>query len=228
MRTVQEAAIELRPGVFRPDWSAAKSPAAKEALGGRAAARPGLIDKWLHALAPDEDRVWRAVLECYAVLGRPPLTAEISHQANLPESAVLQLLQQLEQRDLLARGPDGAIRYAYPFTEVMTGHHVTLGRHVLNALCAIDALGTGAMYESDVSIQSACALCGDGIRVATEDMGRRLVEVSPASAVVWYDFAYADSAAVSCCPTIAYFCKDDHLRQWLVSKCRAGAGCACR
>lgn len=213
MRTLP-AAVEIRPGVFRPDWSVVQSPAAQEALAGRAA-RPGLIDKWLHALTPAEDRVWRSVLRLYADFGRPPGVSEISRQIELPESALPELLQKLEQRDLLARDPAGAIRYAYPFTETATGHRVTLGAREVNALCAIDALGTGAMCESDISIQSSCARCGDPIHVRTEDRGRRLAHVAPATTVVWYDFAFSSCAAVSSCPTISFFCRDDHLRQWL-------------
>ncbi len=215
MRTAQPAVVELRPGVFRPDCSVVKSPAAREALGSPAKTRPGLIDKWLRGLTPDEDRVWRAVLELYAALGRPPGIPEISQHAKLPEGTLPGLLQQLEDRDLLARGPDGIIRHAYPLSEATTGHRVTVRGRALNTLCAIDALGTGAMYRTDVSIQSACALCDNAIHVATSDAGRTLAEVSPPSAVVWYDFAYSDSAAASCCPAIAFFCQDHHLRRWL-------------
>jgi alkylmercury lyase len=37
----------------------------------------------------------------------------------------------------------------------------------------------------------------------------------PSGAAVWYDFAYDASAATSCCPAIAFFCSDEHRRQWL-------------
>lgn len=40
--------------------------------------------------------------------------------------------------------------------------------------------------------------------------------VSPAGAVVWYDFAYEGGAAAnSCCPSIAFFCSEEQLRRWL-------------
>lgn len=32
---------------------------------------------------------------------------------------------------------------------------------------------------------------------------------------MWYDFAYRGSACASCCPAIAFFCADEHLRRWL-------------
>lgn len=213
MRTAS-AAIEIRAGVFRPDWSVVQSSAARKVLA-VGAARPGLIDRWLLALSSEEDRVWRCVLQLYTDLGRPPDVPEISSHAELPESTIPGLLQKLEQRDLLALDPAGAICYAYPFTETATGHRVTLRMHEFNALCAIDALGAGAMCESDVSIRSSCALCSDPVHVRTEDRGRGLAHVSPAMTVAWYDFAYSGYAAASCCPTIAFFCRDDHLRQWM-------------
>jgi alkylmercury lyase len=209
------SAVELRPGVFRPDWSVAGTAAAQQALGGRAA-RSGLIDRWLHALTPDQDRVWRTVLHLYADLGRAPRIEEIGAAANLSAAEVRPLLQQLEDRDLLALGSDGeTLRHAYPFSAGSTGHRVALGRHTLNSMCAIDALGTGAMYGRDVEIDSRCRFCGDGIRIVTAEQGMALDAVLPAGAVVWYDLAYGDSAAISCCPTIAFFCSDEHLARWL-------------
>ena len=212
--TTQRAAVELRPGVFRPDWSVVTTPAAEEALGVRAGARPGLIDRWLHALSAEEDRTWRAVLELYAALGRPPLAPELRTETGLSEADLAELLRRLRERDLLDFAPDGGIRYVYPFTESQTGHRVELAGQTITAMCAIDALGVGAMYATDVMIESVCRWCGGDIHVATADRGRTLAEVSPPDAVVWYDFAYRGSAAASCCPAMAFFCSDEHLERW--------------
>lgn len=212
--TRHEAAVELRPGVFRPDWSATTMPAAQEALGGRAAV-PGLMDRWLRTLTPDQDRVWRTVLHLYADLGRSPRIGEIKTVTDLPTAELASRLRELEQRDLLALSPDGqALRHVYPFNAGATGHRVTLGRHTLNSMCAIDALGTGAMYERDIEISSSCRWCGAEIRITTENQGAALGLVSPAGTVVWYDFAYCDSGAASCCRAIAFFCSDEHFERW--------------
>src|SRR5262249_46827351 len=96
-----------------------------------------------------------------------------------------------------------------------TEHRVVLNGRLLHALCAIDALGVGSMYRTDVSIESSCRLCSDTIRIATVAEGRALRSVFPADAVAWYDFAYQGSAAASCCPAIAFFCSDAHLWRWL-------------
>ncbi len=124
-------------------------------------------------------------------------------------------LQELQHRDLLGLDAAGtAIDYAYPFTSRETGHTVQLGAHTLNALCAIDALGVGAMYQRDVVITSRCSLCGTDIKVVTTDRGHRLRSVSPESAVVWYDFRYTGCAAASVCQKTVFFCSDAHLQAW--------------
>ncbi|QRM34717.1 alkylmercury lyase family protein [Microvirga sp. VF16] len=219
MNLTPERAAEIRPGVLRPDWSAVTTSAARETLRGRMAARSGLLDKWSHALEASEDIVWRTVLHLYAAKGRPPTINGIAATTGMGASRVAALLRELQLRDLvgLEAGSD-AIWLAYPFTERATGHRVELNGHSLNALCAIDALGVAAMYGTDVMVTSQCRSCGETIRVMTADAGRTLQSVSHPRAGVWYDFAYADSAASSCCPAIAFFCSDAHLQRWLDSQ----------
>lgn len=216
LREQQEFTTVIRPGVARPDWSAVTTPAARKALTGRMSARSGLLDKWSHALDRDEDQVWRTVLQRYAALGRPPEAGEIAEDTGIACNRVGALLRKLQLRDLvgLENGSD-AIRHAYPFTESATGHCVELSGHVFNALCAIDALGVGEMYQTDVRVQARCRSCGELISVETAHNGRALKGVAPEEAVVWYDFAYEESAASSCCPSIAFFCSDKHLQRWL-------------
>ncbi len=214
--TVGEPATEIRPGVFRPDWSAVTKPAAREALGGRMAARAGLLDAWSHTLGADEDLVWRAVLHLYADKWRAPRPDEVAAEAGIAGDHVAALLRGLQRRDLVGLDPgSGAIRHAYPFTESATGHQVKFRGHSLYALCAIDALGIAGMYGTDVLVRSPCRSCGETVHVATADKGRMLREVAPAGAVVWYDFAFSGSAAASSCTATAFFCSDDHLRRWL-------------
>lgn len=222
---IPKLATEIRPGVLRPDWSAVTTPAAREALRGRMAARSGLLNKWSHTLDAREDIVWRTILRLYAAKGRPPTIGGIAATTGIDASRVAALLRKLQLRDLvgLEAGSD-TIRLAYPFTERATGHRVKLNEHVLNALCAIDALGVATMYSTDVTVESQCRSCGETISVATADAGRALRNVSHPEAVVWYDFAYADSAASSCCPAIAFFCSDEHLQRWLDSQASQRTG----
>jgi alkylmercury lyase len=121
------------------------------------------------------------------------------------------LVSELQAQDLL--GMDDAARtivYAYPFTREATEHRVELDGHKLNALCAIDALGVGGMYQTDVIVVSSCRFCGTNIEIHTAQNGKALGYARPTGAVVWYDLAYIHIAAASCCPSIGFFCCDEH------------------
>lgn len=71
------------------------------------------------------------------------------------------------------------------------------------------------MYGSDIAISSPRRHCGASIEVRTAEKGKALEGVTPSGAVVWHDFAYGGSAATSSCPSIAFFCSNQHLDQWL-------------
>jgi hypothetical protein len=116
------------------------------------------------------------------------------------------------------------IVYAYPFSGAKTEHRVELHGHKLNALCAIDALGVGGMYQTDVTVVSSCRFCGTDIEVRTAQNGKALGYARLAGAVVWYDLAHNHTAATSCCPSIGFFCCDEHLQQWLTAQTSRRAG----
>jgi hypothetical protein len=211
-----DPAVEIRTGVFRPDWSVVTKGRAREALAGHLAARAGLLDRWALRLEAVEDLVWRTILRLYADYGRPPTLADIVSVSGIDPGDLKDALQTLRSHDLIDIDPHTRdIRLAYPFTQASTGHRVKIRGHVLHALCAIDALGVAGMYGTDVAISSPCHHCGAPVHVETASEGKALRNVSPSGAVVWYDFAYDASAATSCCPAIAFFCSDEHRRQWL-------------
>src|SRR5258708_2189847 len=65
------------------------------------------------------------------------------------------------------------------------------------------------------SRRSAITVVAASIHISTMAKGRALRSVSPASTIIWYDFAYDGNAATSCCPAIVFFCSNEHLQQWL-------------
>jgi len=195
------------------------------ALRGRTTVRLGLIDKWSYAPTQKEDRVWRTALQLYGHFGRPPCIPEISAVVELPASEIIKHLRQLEERDLLALDPDSeTLLHIYPFNGRTTGHLTTMGGCAFNSMCAVDALGTGAMYGCDVDIISACRHCKERIRITTANMGEALGRASPDSSVIWYELTYRQSAAVSCCQATAFFCSDEHLERWFRAQKSRRAG----
>lgn len=218
-------AFALRPGVLMPDWSLVTGPTAREALAASmVSARRA--EKW-SGLDAAEDRVWRAVLHGFARSGAAPETARLATGTGLDGPAVAGVLRALRRRDLVVLDERGTtVTAAYPFSARETGHRVRLdGLAAVHALCAIDALGMGAMLGCDTAIESSCPECGMPIRITTRDKGRALASATPATAAVWAGIRYADGCgATSGCTVKLFFCSDEHLAAWRQRVDPGGAG----
>lgn len=218
-------AFVLRPGVRMPDWSHVTDPTGREALAVSMAVA-GRMEKW-SGLSTTEDRVWRAILRGFARFGTAPDARRLAAGTGLDEPVVAEVLRALRRRDLVVLDEgDTAITAAYPFSARKTGHRVRLdGMAAVHALCAIDALGVGAMLDCDTAIESSCRECGARIRIATRDKGHALATVMPAAAVVWAGIRYADGCgATSGCMAKLFFCSGEHIDAWRQRVDPDGAG----
>ncbi|MCH7865726.1 MAG: alkylmercury lyase family protein [Proteobacteria bacterium] len=206
--------IPLPSGAVFPDWSVVASATVRASLN----ATLGVLrmaKKW-PGMGADEERVRLAVLTHYAEAGNAPSHGRLSKITGFEPDQIVRLLEKLEVRDLVVLNQDGqGVIGAYPFTEANTGHRIRLGDKTLNAMCAIDALGAGAMLGVDAVIDSACRRCGRAIHVETRDKGRGIESVSPEGAVVWSGVREIDGCAADTqCTVMAFFCSDDHLNGW--------------
>jgi hypothetical protein len=206
--------VWMRPGVAMPDWSFVTAEPARRALGAMIDAE-GLLAR-LSDIDPIEDSVWRALLEGYAEAGRAPVLTELAGRTRLSTEIVRHSLRRLRDRDVVVLDESGeAITGAYPFTERTTGHRVRLKTHTLNAMCAIDALGVGAMFGEDVEIDSSCHQCGRPISIRTRNRGLALDAAVPDEVMVWVGLRYANKcAATSLCRVLAFFCRNEQLESW--------------
>jgi hypothetical protein len=195
-----------------PDWSAVTSPVVRTAL----LAMVGtdhVLHRW-SGYSTTLDQVRAALLRLYADNGKAPTHAELAAGTSLSEGVLRPLLDELRRRDLAVL-EDGRIVGAYPFSDRDTGHHVEIDGRTVNAMCAVDALGVGAMLDRDVQIRSRCRHCGEPVSASTRDQGRALRDVKPKKAVVWLSVQYEGGcAANSLCSATAFFCSDDHLAAW--------------
>ncbi|TGQ35647.1 bifunctional organomercurial lyase/mercury(II) reductase MerBA [Mesorhizobium sp. M00.F.Ca.ET.216.01.1.1] len=202
----------VRPGVTFPDRSAVSSHAVKDALLAMVGS-DHVLNRWSgHEVATDRVRV--ALLQVYAERGRAPAIDALAGRAGISKTATQSALEELRRRDLVVLDGDKIVG-AYPFTDRDTGHRVTLDGRSVNAMCAVDALGIGAMIDRDIAIASRCRHCGNAIRITTRDRGRTVAEVEPATAVMWQSVRYDDGGAADpLCAATAFFCSDDHLSAW--------------
>lgn len=205
-----------------PDWSAVSSATARVATLALLDAF-GVQRRW-HAHSDAEHRVRSAILRHYARAGCAPDSPSLRSLAALPAAKVEGALAALAARDLVVLA-EGRIVGAYPFTDRVTEHRVAIDGRLVHAMCAIDALGVGAMFGQDVAIDSRCRACGAGVRVTTRDRGRALGAVSPTDAVVWSGAGDREGcAADSLCTVIAFFCSGAHLEAWVAANALGTGG----
>jgi mercuric reductase len=206
--------IEIRPGVNFPDWSAVGSDRVRSAL--HDIFQVFGVDKFWRDFSPTEDLCRRAILAGYRQRGQAPTLSQLCTETAMSAPEARETLIGLRHRDLvLFDEATQTIQGAYPLTEQKTEHWVQLNGNIVHAMCAIDALGVGRMYECDVTIQSRCRATGQAVRIVTADCGRRLASVEPADVVVWSGIrATQGCAANTLCPLIAFFANDAVLEQW--------------
>lgn len=200
-------------GTVIPDWSVIESARAGYVL---AAIAELLFPESRFADFDDrENRVRQAILRHYGAHGRAPSRRDLAGACALTDAALDRLLARLAARDLIViEAAGGAITGAYPFTDRDTGHRVWLDGVSVNAMCAIDALGAGAMVGREAKIESACRHCGGPIVIQTARRGRALDLVTPPETVVWCGRGYDGCAATSLCLSLLFFCGEAHLNAW--------------
>jgi hypothetical protein len=150
--------MSVRSGVdIVADWTVVTTPMAQAALRGLCGSFIGT--RW-RGMDEAENRVHRYVLQGYAATGRAPAGAQIAGAVGPSFDEVTAALRRLAGRDLVVLDDAGRIVGAYPFTERPSEHHVTVAGITVSAMCAIDALGIGAMLGQASVIRSVCRSCG--------------------------------------------------------------------
>lgn len=203
----------IRPGVRFPDWDCIRSPDAEAAL--LTMFRVARVERRWTDYSALLDRIRIAILRAFATRGHCPDVAELASETGVPTQEVKSALAELARRDLVVLGEGGRLTGAYPFTANETRHSVRRSDLVLRAMCAIDALGVGAMLGEDTEVLSTCRACVCPIAVKTSEEGMELDTLHPPEAVIWVGEVYSGNCgATSLCDSIAFFCSDEHLQEW--------------
>jgi mercuric reductase len=175
-----------------------------------------LLDEWRmkkrwNDLAQAHRRLHEAILLGYLKSGRAPARAQLSAWFTGPIEIAL---EDLVRRDLIVLDK-GEVVGAYPFTSRPSRHKVSISGQEINAMCAIDALGAGAMAGHDAQLRSQCAFCGDAIDIGIINGGLSIDKVAPSKALVWAGLKeVAGCAADTQCRAILLFCDEQHLQEW--------------
>jgi hypothetical protein len=150
----------------------------------------------------------RAILDAYLETGAPPDTKELK----------IKQLDELCDRDLIVMNGD-VISAAYPFSTTPTLHKVEINDITIANVCAIDALGSGAMAHKAVCVTSQCATCKNDIVIQLSDDGLTVENTSPAAPRVWAGIVpISGCAANTQCQSMLMFCNQQHLDDWIRTK----------
>jgi Alkylmercury lyase len=201
------------------DASVVSDPIVAEALG-------ALLTDWRLAKRWDDlpavhRRLHHAILRAYLETGRAPGRAELAGGFGNGVSA---MLDDLSARDLIVL-KNGEVVGAYPFTSTPSRHTVEIGGQGIAAMCAIDALGTGAMARRESQVRAVCGHCGAPIRIRTAARGLEVDWAEPESTMIWAGIeAVSGCAADTQCQSMLMFCNLNHLEAWRAAHAPGGPG----
>jgi hypothetical protein len=166
-------------------------------------------------LPPPLRQLHRAVLRHFATTGTTPTRAEIDSAARAAGLDPAAALTALAADDVIAIDRDGRLRAAYPFSPTPTGHLVTLPTVAVHAMCAIDALGTPYMLDTDAVITSTDPHNGTPIQVT---VAGGAATFQPTTTVVVYAATPESGRSVdTCCYTINFFADTNSAQAWITA-----------
>ncbi len=136
--------------------------------------------------------VHRQILRSLAERGKPITRAKIAailgNEATMLNALALlgsndlvvlntKVVEDQKTRRMVLENPDGEILGAYPMTTEQTPHHVRVNGTEVYAMCAVDALAIGLMFDTETCIDSKCHVTGEPVYICQK--GKELKEVSP-------------------------------------------------
>ncbi len=156
----------------------------------------------------------RAILRTLAEEGRVLTNDELVTLVGA--DGVAAAIERLGGDDLAVLNADKtAVVGAYPMTMEDTVHHLRVNGHAVNAICALDAVAVGPMYDAEVAIESRCQVTGESIRV--HQKGCQILSAEPSAdvrvGVRWQQPGAC--AAHSMCLEMVFLKDGDTARRWV-------------
>ena len=163
-------------------------------------------------LSSQDARVHMAILNSYAMQGREPTPAEL---AGLSDN-ISRTLTSLQKLDLVVLDDAGQVRGAYPFTSEPRIHRVTIGKHTVHCMCALDSLAVSPMFQLPTHIHSKCVVSGADIDIQQNiDKVLNLKENREVYFAIDWGAANGEvSCADSLCGYMDFIKGDDLAKQW--------------
>lgn len=229
--TKQRDDYALSCRIFTTDHGPAGQPEerwVRDALARAVGAEAGVVERVLEAAAipgsrrgsertarlTDAERaLYRWIIERFALVA-PPTAAQLAVQARTLNLDQSDALAALAREDLVHTDADGAITVAYPFSGRARGHEVTIADRVVQAMCAIDALGIAAMLDQPIEIRSRDPISGGEIRVHADPDA--VTAWQPERAVVLAGSSSCEGPSYcGCCDVLNFFESTENAERYL-------------
>ena len=200
----------------------------REALATAAGTEQGAAERALEAAAiPDSRRgrersarlndgeraLYRWIIQRFA-RATPPTAAQIVEQAQTLALDTDTALAVLAREDLVHTDDQGEVTVAYPFSARSRGHEVTIEGRVVQAMCAIDALGIAAMLDQPIEIRSHDPISGSEIHVHANPDG--VTSWQPETAIVLAGSSTCEGPSYcGCCDVLNFFAAIENAQRYL-------------
>jgi predicted NBD/HSP70 family sugar kinase len=161
-------------------------------------------------LSADERALYHWVIERFA-LATPPTAAHLAKQAQALALDIDEAVAALARDDLVHVDETGAVTVAYPFSARARGHEVAVGGHVVQAMCAIDALGIAPMLDQPIEVRSHDPISGSEIRVNAAWQPETAVVLAGRSACEGPSYC-------GCCDVLNFFETTENAQRYLREK----------
>jgi len=153
------------------------------------------------------------IIRSFVDKGRILAREEMEHYVSNLEDAV----NVLKERDMVVFAEDGEPLGAYPFTMEEREHTVQVNGHRVHAMCALDALAVGPMFEKETQVVSRCRVTGDPVKI--HQAGNTILNPDEAGGVCFGIIWGAATADISCADSLCtemMFLRDSEIaQQWL-------------
>jgi alkylmercury lyase len=153
------------------------------------------------------------IIRSFVEIGRILSREEMEHYVDNLEDAI----NVLKERDMVVFSDNGKPLGAYPFTMEEREHTVQVNGHRVHAMCALDALAVGPMFERETQIVSRCRVTGDPVCI--RQAGSKILNPDEAGdvcfGIIWGAANDDISCADSLCMEMMFLRDSEITQQWL-------------
>jgi len=142
--------------------------------------------------APEIKELHQQILRSFATRGRILTKEEMARWV----SDISEAINVLSKHDMVTFSESGEPLGAYPFTMMEREHKVRVNGHQIHAMCALDALAIGPMFEETTQITSQCRLTGDPVKIQMS--GETILNLAEVRDI-HVGIAWGAADAASCC-----------------------------